>query len=144
MSIKYLQDKIGMFLSFSPLNAIRLYFRYLGISIRSQMQYRASFVMMSLGHFLTTGIEIFGIWALFDRFGSLRGWRLPEVALFYGMINIAFAIAEAIGRGFDVFSRMVKSGDFDQFICRVNADINFLRIIVDEKRILIYLSFPAD
>lgn len=100
------------------LNSIQLYFRYIGISIRGQMQYRASFVMMSLGHFLSTCVEILGIWALFDRFGSLRGWRLPEVGLFYGMINIAFAIAEAAGRGFDMFSRMVKSGDFDRLLLR--------------------------
>lgn len=107
-----------MILISRPLNTIQLYFRYIGISIRSQLQYRASFVMMSIGHFLITGIEIFGIWALFDRFGSLRGWRLPEVGLFYGMINIAFAIAEAVGRGFGIFARMVKSGDFDRLLLR--------------------------
>ncbi|MBN1348725.1 ABC-2 family transporter protein, partial [candidate division KSB1 bacterium] len=82
------------------------------------MQYRASFIMMSLGHLMTTGIEILGIWALFHRFGSLKGWRLPEVALFYGMINIAFAIAESFGRGFDIFPRLVKSGDFDRLLLR--------------------------
>ena len=74
---------------------LRLYFRYLGISVRSQMQYRASFVMMAVGHFLVTGIEVVGIWALFDRFGSLRGWTLAEVGLFYGLIHVAFALADA-------------------------------------------------
>ena len=99
-------------------NAFRLYLRYIGISFRSQMQYRASFVMMSMGSFLITGIEFLGLWALFARFGSLRGWALPEVALFYGMVNLAFAIAEATARGFDTFDRMVKSGDFDRLLLR--------------------------
>lgn len=97
---------------------VRLYFRYVGISLRSQMQYRASFVMMAAGHFVTTSIEIFGIWAMFSRFGTLRGWHLAEVALFYGLINVAFAIAEAAGRGFDAFPGMVKSGDFDRLLLR--------------------------
>ena len=100
------------------MSGIRLYFRYLGVSIRSQMQYRASFVMLAAGHFLVTGSEVLGIWALFSRFGSLRGWRLAEVALFYGLIHVAFAIADAVGRGFDLFPGMVKSGDFDRLLLR--------------------------
>jgi len=102
----------------TTVNAIRLYLRYVGISVRGQMQYRASFVMLAFGHFLATGIEILGIWVLFARFKTLQGWRLAEVALFYGMINVAFAIAEGAGRGFDTFDRMVKSGEFDRLLLR--------------------------
>ena len=53
------------------MNAFRLYFRYIDISFRGQMQYRASFVMLTFGHFLVTGIEFIGILVQFDRFGSL-------------------------------------------------------------------------
>jgi ABC-2 type transport system permease protein len=100
------------------LNAIPLYFRYIGVSLRSQMQYRASFLMWALGMFVLTGIEFLGIWALFHRFGSLRGWTLPEVGLLYGAVNISFALAEGIGRGFDSFPALVKSGDFDRMLLR--------------------------
>jgi len=99
-------------------NALRLYLRYFGISIRGQMQYRASFLMLALGGFLAGAMEIVGIWALFDRFGSLRGWRLAEVALFFGLINIALAVGDAFARGFDVFARMIRSGDFDRLLLR--------------------------
>jgi ABC-2 type transport system permease protein len=102
---------------------LRLYFRYLGLSIRAQMEYRASFVMLAFGHFLATGIEVLGIWALFARFKSLAGWRLEEVALFYGLIGVAFAIAETVGRGFDVFDRMVKAGDFDRLMLRPRSTV---------------------
>jgi len=100
------------------MNALRLYLRYAGISIRSQMQYRASFVMLAMGQFVITGIEVVGIWAMFDRFKTLRGWSLAEVALFYGLVNIAFALAEGIGRGFDLFAGMVRRGDFDRLLLR--------------------------
>jgi ABC-2 type transport system permease protein len=100
------------------IDTARLYLRYVGISLRSQMEYRASVVMWSLGHLLVTGIEFFAMWALFDRFGRLEGWRLPQVALLYGMANVSFAIAEAAARGFDVFDQMVKSGDFDRLLLR--------------------------
>jgi ABC-2 type transport system permease protein len=100
------------------LDSIRLYLRYLGISVRGQMQYRGSFVMSTIGHFLITGVEFIGILVLFDRFGSIRGWRLPEVALCYGIVNIAFSIADAMTRGFDMFGVMVKNGDFDRLLLR--------------------------
>lgn len=100
------------------MTSFRLFFRYAGITIRSQMQYRLSFIMLAIGHFVATVIEILGIWALFARFKTLGDWQFPEVALFYGMINIAFALAEGIGRGFDIFAQMVKSGDFDRLLLR--------------------------
>ena len=100
------------------MNAARVYVCLLAASVRSQMQYRASFIMLSIGHFLATGIEVIGIWALFARFGTLRGWSLAEVALCYGLINVAFAVADAFARGFDMFAGMVKNGGFDRLLLR--------------------------
>jgi ABC-2 type transport system permease protein len=100
------------------MHGVRLYFRYAGVSVRSQLQYRASIIMQSIGIFLLTGIEMVGIWALFDRFGHVRGWTLPEVALFYGMISISWALCDAISRGFDAFGALVKAGDVDRLLLR--------------------------
>jgi len=100
------------------LETLHLYLRLLGVSVRGQMQYRGSFAMLTFAHLLTTGIEFGGICALFARFGNLRGWSLPEVALLYGMINVSFALAEGVGRGFDLFPNMVRSGDFDRVLLR--------------------------
>ena len=76
-------------------NAFRLYLRYLGISFRSQMQYRASFVMLSVGQFFISGIDFLAILILFDRFDHLQGWSLSEVAFFYGLVSVSFAISDA-------------------------------------------------
>lgn len=100
------------------LDSVRLYFRYLDVSVRGQLQYRGSFVMSTIGHFLITGVEFVGILVLFQRFGSIQGWRLPEVALCYGIANLAFSISDAFTRGFDMFSVLVKSGDFDRLLVR--------------------------
>ena len=99
-------------------DTFKLYFRYAGISIRSQMQYKASFVMAAVGHAVLTFGEFVGIWAMFARFNTLEGWSLAEVAMFYGMVSVAFAISEGLARGFDVFPIKVKSGDFDRLLLR--------------------------
>lgn len=100
------------------LNNVRLYLRYVGISIRSQMQYRVSFIMLSIGHLLTTVTEFIMLWALFDRFGSLHAWTLPEAALFYGIVHCGFAISESVARGFDNFALLVRLGGFDRILLR--------------------------
>jgi ABC-2 type transport system permease protein len=100
------------------MNGARLYFRLLGVSIRAQLQYRASFLMAALGQLLVTAVELAGIWALFDRFERLGDWSLAEVAFFYGTINVAFAIGDALGTGFDRMGNMVRGGDFDRVLLR--------------------------
>lgn len=105
------------------MNGFHLYWRYAMSSIRSQMQYRASFAMFAFGHFLATGLEFVGVWALFDRFGSLQGWTLPEVALLYGMVSVSFALAEGFARGFDTFDGYIKTGDFDRALVRPRSPI---------------------
>src|SRR4051812_20785363 len=95
-----------------------LYFHYLSLSTRSQLQYRASFLLRTFANFLITSLEFLGLAALFQRFGQIRGWTLPQMAFFYGIISIAFALAEAVPRGFDLFAATVKSGDFDRLLLR--------------------------
>jgi ABC-2 type transport system permease protein len=104
-------------------SALRLYLRFVAISVKSQMQYRASFLLMTLGQFLVTGIEFIAIWALFDRFGGVKGWTLAEVGLFYGIVHVAFALCESIFRGFDIFPGLIKSGDFDKLLMRPRSTV---------------------
>jgi ABC-2 type transport system permease protein len=105
------------------MNALRLYGRYASISLRSQLEYRASFVMQAIGQFLITGMEFAGIWALFSRFGQIRGWTLAEIAFFYGMISISWSIADAFARGFDMFGNIVKYGEFDRLLLRPRSTV---------------------
>jgi ABC-2 type transport system permease protein len=101
------------------MNALRLYGRYVAVAVRAQMQYPLSFLLLVLGQFLATIIEFVGLVALFGRFDGLLGWTLPQVALFYAAVNIAFALADTISRGLDVFGpQYVKTGAFDRVLLR--------------------------
>jgi len=101
-----------------------LYARLVSQSVRAQIQYRLSFVLMSVGHFVTSVVEAIGIWALFERFGMLGQWSLAEVAFLYGIVNVAFPMSEALARGFDVFgAQFVKTGDFDRLLLRPRSTV---------------------
>lgn len=105
------------------MDSLQLYRRYTAISIRAQLTYRATFALKTVGHMLVTAIEFLGIWALFSRFGTLGGWSLRDVALIYGMADIAFALADAVGRGFDQFGTLLKAGDFDRLLLRPRSTV---------------------
>ena len=100
------------------LDSIYVYWRFLAVSIRAQMQYKASFLMQLGGRLVVTAGEFMAILVLFDRFDSLIGWSVYQVAFIYGIVNISFAVADAMTTGFDLFGDMVKSGDFDRILTR--------------------------
>ena len=85
-----------------------LYLRLVGARIRAQMQYKVSFWMDLVGFGLVTGLEFATIAILYGRFQSIGGWSIAEVALLYGMVSVAFSLAEMFSRGFDApFERHV-------------------------------------
>lgn len=98
---------------------MRLFLRYAAASIQRQTQYPASTVLFALGQFLSTGLEFLAMWALFDRFGAVGGFVFGEVALFYALVNIQFASADLLSRGFDVLgTELIRNGGFDRLLLR--------------------------
>lgn len=105
------------------MNAFQLYWRLIRFSFRSQLAYRASFLLQALGQFLATSMEFLALWALMDRFGQIKGWRLPEVCFFYGTVSVMFALSDALSRGFDQFGSFVRNGDFDRLLLRPRSTV---------------------
>mgnify|MGYP003288293404 CR=1 FL=1 len=82
------------------------------------MQYRVSFLLMTLVSFVVTGRDLLAILVLFNYFGELAGWRAGEVALLYGLAMVAHGPSEMIAAGFDVFPRTIQQGEFDRLLLR--------------------------
>lgn len=102
---------------------MKLYFRYMSILLKSQLQYRTSFILLSIGQFFVPFLIFVGIFILFERFPNVGGWSLYEVALCYSVIHIAFSVSECFARGFDSFSTLVVRGDFDRVLVRPRGTI---------------------
>ena len=101
------------------MGSLVLFARLVRASLAGQARYPASALMLTFGQFLGTGIEVVAVWALFHRFGEVQGWHIGEVALFYGLVNCMFAIADALGRGFDVLgTEFLRTGAFDRLLLR--------------------------
>lgn len=97
---------------------LRLYYKLIRASFRSQLQYKASFLMLSFASFISIFMDFIGVWVLFSRFKIVKGWDFDEILILYGIVHMGFAIAEGFARSFDKFSLLVKSGDFDRILLR--------------------------
>jgi ABC-2 type transport system permease protein len=102
---------------------VKLFGQYLKILFKSQLQYRTSFWLLTFGQFFIPFSVFAGLYFLFERFGQIKGWDFYEVALCFGIIHMAFAISECLGRGFDSFSTIVVNGDFDRLLVRPRGTV---------------------
>lgn len=97
---------------------MKLYLKYLQMLLRAEMAYRTSFTLLSVGQFFVPFSVFIGFYMLFERFGTVKGYSFYEMALCYGIIHCGFATSEAVVRGFDGFSTMVREAGFDRLLLR--------------------------
>ena len=95
-----------------------LYLRLVRAQLRSQMQYKVSFVLALVGTFFLCVTEFGAVLVLFSRVPLLADWSLPEVALLYGLSGVCFATAELFAAALDNFQVHIVLGTFDRVLVR--------------------------
>jgi ABC-2 type transport system permease protein len=94
-----------------------------GASLRSQMQYRASFLIRSGVDFLAIVSDFAPIFFLVERFGALQGWSFAELALLYGMVATSWGVIEGALFGFENFAAYLIEGRVDRWLLRPRSVI---------------------
>ena len=102
---------------------MKLYFRYIGIQLKSKMQYKMSFFMTTLGQFLVSFTAFLGVYFMFERFNSVKGFEMSEVLVCFSVVLMSFSMAECFVRGFDIFPRLIQSGELDRILVRPRNEI---------------------
>lgn len=97
---------------------MRLYGKFLAIHLKSAMAYKSSFFLSCLGALLGTVNVFLGVVFLLSRFGTIGGYTLPQLALCYAAILMSTSLAECFARGFDRFSQVLSSAQFDRILVR--------------------------
>lgn len=103
--------------------SIRLYMHYVSINVKSMMQYKTSFFLTVIGQFLVSFNVFLGVFFMFQRFPSVKGFTYDEVLLCFSIVLLQFSLGEMFARGFDSFAAMVKSGAFDRVLVRPQGEI---------------------
>jgi len=97
---------------------MRLYMKYFSMHLKSQMQYKVSFLLSALGQFLVSFSAFLGVYFMFTRFNVVEDYAFEQALLCFAVVLMAFSMAEMLGRGFDLFPRMIGNGEFDRVLVR--------------------------
>ncbi|MFF2807135.1 ABC transporter permease [Streptomyces sp. NPDC058000] len=98
--------------------ALGLLLRLARVQVRSQMQYRTSFVLSLAGNFAFTALDFAAIVLLFGDISRLGGWTADQVALLYAVSSLSYALCELTLGSLDQLPAMVRDGSFDTLLLR--------------------------
>ena len=101
-------------------HTIDIYRRLLTVQLRSQLAFRIPFIFDLTATGFITLIEFGALALVMQRFPTIDGWSLSEVAFLYGLVEMGFAFMDMTFSGYDppFFGRMIRQGTFDQVLLR--------------------------
>ncbi|MBP1041864.1 ABC-2 family transporter protein [Vagococcus sp. BWB3-3] len=97
---------------------MRLYKKYLELHLQALMAYKLSFILTTFGQFFVSFNVFLGVYFMFDRFSTVKGYNFEETLLCFSIILLSFSLAECFFRGFDSFPTMIGNGEFDRILVR--------------------------
>lgn len=97
---------------------MRLYKKYLEMHLQALMAYKLSFILTAFGQFFVSFNVFLGVYFMFDRFSTVKGYNFQETLLCFSIILLSYSLAECFFRGFDAFPTMIGNGEFDRILVR--------------------------
>ena len=97
---------------------VLLWRRLVGAQIRSQFQYRVSFVLDLAGNFLISFVDFLAVLVIFHNVRQLGSWNVCEVAFLYAFSSISFALTDLLIGHLDQFPQKIRDGTFDILLVR--------------------------
>lgn len=107
---------------------MKLYLNFIAVNLKSQMQYKISFLLTIVGQFITAFTSFFGLYFIFSQINAVDDFTNGQVYLCFAVVMIAFSLGEMFGGGLAIFPQMIGNGAFDRALVRPRNVI--LQIIV--------------
>ncbi|HEX6269044.1 MAG TPA: ABC-2 family transporter protein [Anaerolineales bacterium] len=100
------------------MEALRLYFKLIRISMHARLQYRADFIMGILNVIALNAVNLGIIGILVYRFVHLNGWEIWELVFLYCLWLLGHSIYSLFFWHFWELEEYLVQGTFDQFLLR--------------------------
>jgi ABC-2 type transport system permease protein len=89
---------------------------YLRHNLMSAVEYRSAFLLQVFGMALNNVIYLFFWWVLFARWPEIRGWTMPMLATVFGLVAVAFGVANGVFGNCLRLASVVVNGDLDYYL----------------------------
>lgn len=97
---------------------MKLYMKYFSIQFKSQMQYKATFILNIFGRIVMSFATVASVLFMMVRFNEIEGFTVSQTLLCTSIVTMAFSLSEVFARGFDIFPRLLGNGEFDRILVR--------------------------
>ncbi|WP_270564223.1 ABC transporter permease [Clostridium beijerinckii] len=102
---------------------MKLYVNFIILNLKIQMQYKVSFLLTTVGQFITAFTAFFGLYFIFSQVSAVDGFTYEQVILCFAVVMMAFSLGEMFGGGLAAFPRMLSNGEFDRALVRPRSII---------------------
>ena len=86
---------------------MKYYINALGMHLKSELEYRISFIFSFFSQIIVFFSYYFVIISLFSKFDNIKGFTMYEVLLCFAVIQFGFAFNEVFARGLDKFDSLI-------------------------------------
>jgi ABC-2 type transport system permease protein len=100
------------------METLRMYFKLLGIALKSMLQFRADFLIGILGVISWNVISLVAIGVILGRFYDLAGWTIWEIVFLYGLWMTGNSIYSLLFFHITDLEEYLVRGQFDLFLVR--------------------------
>jgi len=100
------------------MNVLPLYISLAAASVRSELQYRANFMVRLLVSLLYQGSSFFFVWVVLNRFGTIGGWHLGDIAFLYGFRLLSGGLVGLVFSPMAGTDKLLREGEFDRYLVR--------------------------
>ena len=97
---------------------MKLVIKYILMHLKSQLEYKSSFILTCIAQLLTLSLSSFMVFILMDKFHFLDNYDIYELMLGISIVQFGFSFSECFMRGFDKFSEVIKVGGLDLMLIR--------------------------
>lgn len=97
---------------------VKLFFESLKQNIKCDLEYKWSFILNVIGNIFIFTASYIMIYALFEKFGNIKGFTVYEVLLCFGIMNFGYTFNEIFFRGVDTFETFIIDGSLDRYLVR--------------------------
>jgi ABC-2 type transport system permease protein len=109
------------------MEALRLYFKLIGISFRSRMQFRTDFLVGLLSVFVLNVFSLATIGVVLSQFQSLAGWTIWEIVFLYSLWVLGHSLFSLLFWHMEDLEFYLVQGTFDMFLVRpISPFLQFL------------------
>ena len=98
--------------------SLSVYIKLAVASIKSRMEYKASFIVFLLTVITFYSAQIVTIGVIINRFKTIGGWNIGDMAFLYSLLILSQSNVTFLFSGLLDFSNHVREGTYDRFLIR--------------------------